>query len=338
MPRQKHIYIAYTGGTIGMQRSRDGYIPTPGFIAEQMAQMPELQQAEMPRYTIHEFATPIDSSNMTPDHWNMIAQNIAENYGKYDGFIILHGTDTMAYTASALSFMLENMNKPVILTGSQLPLSEVRNDARATLITALLLASHCNIPEVCLYFDNQLLRGNRARKISTNDFAAFASPNCLPLATLGIDVAENKTLWLKAAKKPLQIQPIKSTNLACLKLFPGLSASMLENLLQPPLQALVLETYGSGNAPDKQPEFLRILKAAIDRGVMIINCTQCWHGGVNMQQYATGKALFDAGVISAADITPEAALTKLFYLFSKKLSVAKIKQQMQNSLRGEISL
>lgn len=337
MTKSKHIYILYTGGTIGMQRSKRGYIPTPGFIATQMAQMPELKQAGMPRYTIHELDDPIDSSNMTPDNWNEIANHIAKNYEKYDGFIILHGTDTLAYTASALSFMLENLNKPVILTGSQLPLSEVRNDARATLITALLIASQYQIPEVCVYFDNQLLRGNRARKMSTHSFAAFGSPNCLPLARVGIDVVTNQTLWRKPTRKALALQTIKSADIACVRLFPGMSTALLENLLQAPLQALVLETYGSGNATDNQPEFLRVLKAARDRGMIIVNCTQCWHGSVSMEKYATGTALNKAGVISTMDMTPEATLAKLFYLFSKKLSPSKIMQEIHKDLRGELS-
>lgn len=336
MPHNKHIYMLYTGGTIGMQRSHQGYVPTADFIGTQMAQMSELQQAQMPRYTIGEFATPIDSSNMQFKHWNQIAHTIADHYEEYDGFIVLHGTDTLAYSASALSFMLENLNKPVIFTGSQLPLSEIRNDARSALITSLLLAGQCNIPEVCLYFDNRLFRGNRARKISTHNFAAFDSPNYSPLATVGIEVIPHPTFWRQPTTQSLQVQTLQPANVATLRLFPGLSVSLLENLLQPPLQALVLETYGAGNAPNDQPEFIRVLKAAIDRGVIIVSCTQCWHGSVNMQQYATGKVLADIGVISAFEMTPEAVLTKLFYLFSKQLPLAEIKQQFQQNLRGEM--
>jgi len=338
MTNRKHIYIVYTGGTIGMKRSEQGYVPAPGYIAEQMEQMVDLHQPEMPRYTIREIDTPIDSSNITPTSWNEIAQDISINYQKYDGFIILHGTDTLAYTASALSFMLENLNKPVILTGSQLPLSEIRNDARAALITSLLLAGQYQMPEVAVYINNQLLRGNRTRKTSTNNFAAFTSPNYGPLANIGIKVITNKALWRRHTKRDLQVQAIQEAYLLCLPLFPGLPIPVLKNLLQPPLQAIVLEAYGSGNAPNNQPEFWQALKEAADRGVIIVNCTQCWHGGVNMQKYATGQALQDVGVISAFDMTPEAALAKLYYLFSKNLPPIKMKQQFQKDLRGELTV
>lgn len=335
---RKKIYIAYTGGTIGMQKSVRGYIPTPGFITEQMALMPELKDESMPIYTIHEYTTPIDSSNMTPKEWHMIATDIANNYDAYDGFVILHGTDTMAYTASALSFILENLSKPVILTGSQLPLSEIRNDARATLITTLLLANQLNIPEVCLYFNHKLLRGNRARKLSTENFDTFNSLNFPPLATAERNIMIKPELWLTANQQPFHVQPIKENLIASIRLFPGMSMEVLKQILQTPLRGLMLETFGSGNAPDSNPIFVDLIGEAIKRGVAVINCTQCPHGRVDMAQYATGRALFDIGVISAFDMTPEATLTKLLYLFSKNLTTDEIKQQMQQNMRGEISL
>jgi L-asparaginase len=335
---RKKIYIAYTGGTIGMQKSNSGYIPTPGFITEQMAYMTELQNESMPIYTIHEYATPIDSSNMTPQQWRLIADDITAHYSEYDGFIILHGTDTMAYTASALSFMLENLAKPVILTGSQLPLSEIRNDARATLITTLLLANQLDIPEVSLYFGNKLLRGNRARKLSTENFDTFDSLNFPPLAIAERNISTKKELWLRPSKRPLQVQNIREDLVACLRLFPGMSMTVLKQLLAAPLKGLIIETFGSGNAPDNNPIFIELLKTAIANGTIIVNCTQCPHGRVDMAQYATGRLLFDIGVISAYDMTPEATLTKLLYLFSKDLPIEIIKQQMQKNLQGELSL
>jgi L-asparaginase len=276
---------------------------------------------------------------MTSQHWNQIAADIKTHYDKYDAFIVLHGTDTMAYTAAALSFMLENLNKPVIITGSQLPLCEIRTDARDTLITALLIANNYVVPEVCLYFGHQLLRGNRTRKMSVYSFTAFDSPNFPPLITAGTSFHVNQNLWRKADNKTLKLQTINECKLLYLRLFPGMSVDVLRQILQTPsLQGVVLETFGSGNAPDNNPEFLKLLKTACARGIVILNLTQCLHGSVDMTQYATGGVLADAGLISTFDMTPEAAITKLYYLFSKETSLAKIKQQFQLNLRGEMTI
>lgn len=331
------LLIIYTGGTIGMKRSKQGYTPAPGFIKQQMMEMPEFHHAEMPHYTILEYQPLIDSSNVKPEIWLQIAKDIAKRYRSYDGFIILHGTDTMAYTASALSFLLENLQKPVILTGSQVPLIEIRNDARDNLISAMLIASRYPIPEVCLYFSNKLFRGNRVRKMNTYHFSAFDSPNYPPLAQVGTTIVVNSKLSLKSDHKPLAIQEISIPVIGTLRLFPGMSHTILKNSLQPPLQALMLETYGVGNAPDNDPIFLSLLKEATKRGVIIVNCTQCLHGSVNMSDYATGSALQDAGVISAYDMTPESVITKLIYLFSKKLPITQIKKLFQKNLRGELT-
>lgn len=336
---KRKVFIIYTGGTIGMQHTPQGYQPKPGLIAEQMALMPELNHPLMPEYAIKEYHDPIDSSNMAPQAWGTIANDIAANIQHYDAFIILHGTDTMAYTAAALSFMLENLSKPVILLGSQLPLVEIRNDARANLITALLIASQHAIPEVCIYFNDKLLRGNRARKLNTHSFAAFDSPNFPPLATVGIDININRDLWLKAPDRTnLQVQVIHEKPIVYLRLFPGIETMLFEKILALPLAGLIIETYGSGNAPDKDPAFLRCLKNATERGIIIVNCTQCICGGVDMEYYATGNNLLQAGVISAGDMTPEATIAKLYYLLSKNLSTAEIKEQMHVNLRGELTL
>lgn len=335
--QQKHIYIIYTGGTIGMQPSKKGYVPSKGFIAKQMAKMPEFSHLTMPRYTIHEYENPVDSANMTPAHWQQIGEDIARVYDQYDGFVILHGTDTMAYTASALSFSLENLSKPVILTGSQLPLSEIRNDARSNLINAILLTGLYEIPEVCIYFNNKLFRGNRARKISATRFSAFESPNFPTLISIGTEINPKKNLWLKKPDKDFKLNFLNSVSLAHLNLFPGFSADMLAKILQAPLQTLIIASYGSGNAPNNQAHFLRLLQEANQRDIIVINCSQCIEGQVNMHQYATGNALNEVGVISGQDMTPEAIIGKLHYLFSQDLSVAEIKQQLSLNLRGELT-
>ncbi|MCU1231403.1 MAG: ansA, partial [Acidobacteria bacterium] len=208
---RKRVYIAYTGGTIGMKRTRDGYSPEPGYLQAQMRAMPELKHRSMPAFTIHEYAPLLDSSNMTPREWVKIANDVAANYDDYDGFLVLHGTDTMAYTASAIPFMLSGLGKPVIITGSQIPLCEVRNDARGNLITSLLIASQHDVPEVCLYFGGVLLRGCRSVKVSANGFAAFASPNVPPLGNAGIEIEINRDLVRRPRKGRLRTHELKRT-------------------------------------------------------------------------------------------------------------------------------
>jgi L-asparaginase len=336
---ERSVYIVYTGGTIGMEKGPCGYLPAPGSLGALMASMREFKQPGMPRYTIHEYTPLLDSSNILPDDWWTIAQDIAAHYEAYDGFVVLHGTDTMAYTASALAFMLEGLRKPVILTGSQIPLVELRNDARENLITSLLIAARYPVPEVCLYFANKLLRGCRAVKVSADDLDAFASPNYLPLgeAGVGINIAWERALPLPPEGSPLKIRRLRQSYVGALRLFPGITAPVLNNLLQPPLQGLVLEAYGVGNGPDRDPAFLSALKEAVDRGVVIVDCTQCLQGTVDLDGYATGNALKTAGVISGYDMTSEAALTKLYYLFSQGYPPDEVKAQVKASLRGELT-
>jgi len=334
---RKRVYIAYTGGTIGMRRTSDGYSPEPGYLQQQLDAMPELHHDSMPLVTINEYAPLLDSSNMTPREWVKIAHDVADHYDDYDGFLVLHGTDTMAYTASALPFMLNGLAKPVIITGSQIPLCEVRNDARENLITSLLIASSYDVPEVCLYFGGKLLRGCRAVKVSADGFAAFDSPNFPPLGTVGIDIEINGPFVRRASAQKLVVEEFGSPVVSALRLFPGISPELVRNVLRAPLQGLVLEAYGVGNGPDANLDFLNALTEATARGVVIVDCTQCLEGTVNLTEYTAGTALARAGIISGFDMTAEAALAKLYYLFSRGDSPDDVKRAMQDDLRGELT-
>jgi L-asparaginase len=331
------VYIAYTGGTIGMAPSERGYVPAPGALEAYMAEMPELGREGMPAYTVSEYAPLKDSADMTPRDWERIGADIDAHYGGYDGFIILHGTDTMAYSASALSFMLEDLAKPVIFTGSQLPLIEVRSDGRENLITSLLIAGSQIVPEVCLYFGNRLYRGNRTTKVSAGGFDAFASPNLLPLGEAGVSLAVHWERVRPAPTGDLRLQTLADTKVGALRLFPGITARLVENVLKEPLQGLVLETYGAGNAPSQDRALLEVLERASARGVVIVNCTQCLTGAVAMEEYATGRALKEAGVVSGHDMTAEAALAKLLYLFSRYDDAETVRGLMGRDLRGELT-
>lgn len=334
---KKKILILNTGGTISAVKTAHGYEPAQGYVSAALGLIPVLRHQDMPSYTIKEYMPLLDSSNMTLNDWNLIGNDIAKEYDHYDGFVIFHGTDTMAYTASALSFMLENLAKPVIITGSQIPLSEVRNDAMDNVITSLWLCMHHPIPEVCVYFNQKLLRGNRTQKISAQGFNAFDSPNCPPLANIGIHIDVHQDALLPLPKAPFRLQTISPHFIANFRLFPGFAADVLDYLLQQPLRGLVLETYGAGNAQNNDPRFLKILKEACDRDIVIVNCTQCRHGQVEMNQYATGFTLKEAGLISGHDMTSEAAHCKLLYLFSKNLSPGDVKRQMEANCCGELS-
>ncbi|MBV4365017.1 asparaginase [Erwinia phyllosphaerae] len=334
--QKKSIYVAYTGGTIGMQRSEHGYIPVSGHLQNQLANMPEFHRAEMPDFTIHEYQPLMDSSDMTPQDWQSIADDIRANYDNYDGFVILHGTDTMAFTASALSFMLENLAKPVIVTGSQIPLAELRSDGQQNLLNSLFVAANYPINEVALFFNNQLYRGNRTTKAHADGFNAFASPNLAPLLEAGIHIRRLNTPPAPNGTGDLIVRKITPQPVGVVTIYPGISADVVSNFLRQPVKALILRSYGVGNAP-QNPAFLKELKEASDRGIVVINLTQCMSGKVNMGGYATGNALALAGVVSGYDMTVEATLTKLHFLLSQDLSSDEVRQKMQINLRGELT-
>ena len=338
VPGRKRILVVNTGGTIGMVGTADGYAPDREAFHRLLAQMPELRSEGMPLWDILDMDPLLDSSNMTVLEWNAIGEVIAGHYDAYDGFVVLHGTDTMAYTASALSFMLRNNKKPVILTGSQIPLCELRNDARDNLITALLIATSDQVHEVCLYFGGKLLRGNRAIKYSADDLIAFESPNYPPLAEAGIAIRYNVPALLPPCRGQFSLQPLKNVPIGVIKVFPGIQFNLFDSIMTERLRGIVIETFGAGNIPAHADSLLPIIRKASDNGTVIIVCSQCPHGAVTLGAYETSSALSRAGAISGYDITTEAAVAKLYYLFSRGLSRREIRARMEKSLRGEITL
>ena len=295
------------------------------------------------RIDSYQFEVPIDSSAMNPSHWQDIAYVIATFYDRYDGFVVLHGTDTMAYTASALSFMLENLRKPVVITGSQLPIGEVRTDGEENLITALQVAaattddSRPMLEEVTILFENYLWRGNRATKYSADNFNAFKSSNFPRLAKIGMGITfREDVLWRPVEDAPLRVHYGMDTNVMYLSLFPGITETMIRHAFNTPgLRGVVLKTYGAGNAPTES-SFLEVVREAVDRGLVIVNVSQCDNGMVDPHRYKTGSALYAAGVISGHDLTSEAAITKLMFLFGQDYDTETVKRLMETPLVGEM--
>ncbi len=337
MPR-KRILILYTGGTIGMMRTERGYAPQKEAFHHLLDAIPELRAESMPAWDIVDLDPLLDSSNMTVREWNRIGRMISDHYDRYDGFVILHGTDTMAYTSSALSFMLRNNRKPVIRTGSQIPLCELRNDARDNLITSLLVASDDRVHEVCLCFGGKLLRGNRAVKVSADDLIAFDSPNYPPLAEIGIEIRYNISALLPPCAGAFSLQPLENIPIGVIKVFPGIQFELFDGIMTEKLKGIVIETFGAGNIPGSADALLPIIRKAGEHGTVIIVCSQCCRGTVTLGAYETSAALKSAGAASGYDITTEAAVAKLYYLFSRGLTREGIMQRMERSLRGEISV
>ncbi len=332
----KKILVIYTGGTIGMHHDQKGVL-RPFDFGKINEQVPELKRLDA---TIHHhaFEELIDSSNVQPQFWVELATLIEKKYAQYDGFVILHGTDTMAYSASALSFMLEHLGKPVIFTGSQLPLGAIRTDAKRNLVTAIeLAAADVVIPEVCIYFSSQLFRGNRVEKFTSSQFDAFQSLNYPVLAETGVDIHFNELRILPSPKRKLKVHKQLNPHIGLIRIFPGITGQWMNNVFSTEsLKAVVLETYGSGNAPtDKW--FIDALQKAIAKGIVILNVSQCSGGRVEQGKYETSYHLKKMGVISGADITTEAALTKLMFLFGQNLERKKIEKLLSQSLRGELT-
>ena len=341
MESQTKILIIYTGGTIGMLKDAKTGVLKPFMFENLMKMIPSLA---LLNYQIdsHCFDPLIDSSNMNPDYWTGLVDIIEDKYENYDGFVVLHGSDTMAYTASALSFMLQNLNKPVIFTGSQLPLGMIRSDGRENLVTAIEIAAASEeetplVPEVCIYFENQLFRGNRTHKFNAENFEAFRSPNYPVLADAGVYIKYNRNAIRKPNFKKLKVNKKLDNNIVILKLFPGISEKTVSSILNiPGLKAVILESYGAGNAPDSD-WFINLIGDAIKREIIVFNLSQCQGGSVLMGKYETSIKLQEVGVIGAFDMTTEAAVAKLMYLLGNLSDKKKVEKVLVNSIVGELT-
>lgn len=334
---RKHIGVIYTGGTVGMAMTPQGYAPMPDFAAV-LSRLLGSHGEMLPGHALYAYGDPIDSTNATPQDWQRIGRDIAARYDDHDGFIVLHGTDTMAYTASALSFMLQGLRKPVIVTGSQVPLGAARSDAAQNLITALQLAASDAINEVAICFHGRLLRGNRATKVSASRMAAFDSPNYPHLAEIGIEPRLNVPALLpRPAQENFQLPDYADALIMPLRFVPGLPLRAVEAMLALKPRAVILECYGSGNAPDRDPALLRMLERASADGTVLVARSQCLHGEVHIGTYAAGAGMTAAGVVGARDMSFEAVFAKLHHLFARGMTAEEVRGELIRDLCGEVS-
>lgn len=334
---QKKVCIIYTGGTIGMKSTKHGYAPQEDYLKDVLNDMPDLKSDEMPLFDLVEYHPLLDSSYISVHEWVKIAKDIKTKYDDYDGFVILHGTDTMAYTASALSFMLDGIKKPIILTGSQIPFGKLRTDARDNLVTSMLIAADYNIPEVCLYFGGKLFRGNRTTKTEADHLIAFDSPNYPALLEAGVKIVPNLHLIKQSNKdEKVVLTEFKEQRIAVVKIFPGIQFNMFESIITPDLKGIVIEAFGSGNVPGGK-NLESLLKIAKEREVVVVVCTQCVRGAAVIGRYETSRVLFENSAVSGYDMTIEAIVAKLYYLLSKDYSYQTIRNLMEKDLKGEIT-
>ncbi len=331
------ILILHTGGTIGMTRTADGYSPDGQYFREAVFHMDSLKAQGMPEWELMETDPLLDSSMMNAAQWNMIGSMIRDHYADFDGFVILHGTDTMAYTASALSFMFKNLNKPVILTGSQIPLCETRSDGRDNLITSMLIAASGKVREVCIYFGGLLLRGNRAMKFSADGMQAFISPNYPPLARAGIAIQYDHAAVHRPGNGAFECRLLDDVPIGVLKVFPGIRFDLFASIITDKLKGIVIETFGSGNIPDQEGVLKPLLEKAAANGTVIVITSQCPQATVDMRTYKAGSILHQSGALSGHDMTTEAAVAKLYYLFSTSKNTDRIRFYMERDIRGELT-
>lgn len=348
--RRPRCLIIYTGGTFGMVPDASGVLhPSSGFLEKKIAEMDEFAFGTMPEVTVSEWAHPIDSSDMAPSDWATIAREIEAHYWDYDGFVVLQGTDTMAYTASALSFMLEHLGKPVVLSGAMIPLHFPHSDARRNLIMSVLCATTLSIPEVCVYSNDKLLRGNRTTKTANMVVDAFHSPNFPVLARTGVETTVDQALILPYPRRRFSVFTDLATNICVFHLVPGFDDDCIDAYIERHVaqkargvktkgRALVFALYGTGNAPLRKDSFLKLVERAVDAGIPVVVTTQCVRGRTQLDAYATGVTLLEMGVITSFDMTVEACVAKLAYLMGKGFEGTQLKEKMETDLRGELSL